>query len=93
MKHHNLKSFTYQFEMIVQGEMRAMVRLNDRDYQKDDTVTLHEGFPGVDGYQYTGKTISAKISCVDNFGCQQGYVNLSLSDVGLLIVEDDAAKK
>jgi len=68
--------------------MRSIVRYDDRKYQMDDTVTLREGLPGADGFEYTGRSISAKISYLDDFGCQPGYLNLSLSNVGILIVND-----
>ena len=88
MTHHNLKLFTKYFQPIVDCCKRSEVRLNDRHYKIGDTVTLHEGQPGLNGFEYTGRTISARISYIDDFGCQNGYVNLSLADVGLLIVDD-----
>lgn len=84
--HHDLKTVSKYFQHIVDGQKRSEVRLNDRKYQIGDTVTLREGWPGLDGFEYTGKTISARISYIDDFGCQHGYVNLSLADVGLLVI-------
>lgn len=72
MQHHNLKLFTKYFQPVVDG----------------DIVTLHEGQPGLNGFEYTGRSVSARISFVDSFGCKQGYVNLSLSDVGLVFAAD-----
>lgn len=87
-KHHDLKCFTKQFQPIVDNQMRSIVRYDDRKYQIDDTVTLREGQPGADGFEYTGRSISAKISYMDDFGCQSGHLNLSLSNVGILIIND-----
>lgn len=87
-KHHDLKCFTKQFQPIVDCEKRSIIRYDDRKYQKHDTVTLREGQPGADGFEYTGRSISARISYIDDFGCQPGYLNLSLSSVGMLIVND-----
>lgn len=90
MTHHDLKCFTKQFQPIVDCEKRSIVRYDDRCYCVGDTITLREGQPcNVKGFQYTGRSVSAKISDLDDFGCQPGYLNLSLSNVGMLIVKDD----
>lgn len=86
--HHDLKCFTKQFQPIVDCEKRSIIRYDDRKYNKHDTVTLHEGQPGQCGFEYTGRAVSAKISDIDDFGCQSGYLNLSLSNVGTLVVKD-----
>ena len=87
-QHHDLKQFTKQFQPIVDSEKRSIVRYDDRIYQIGDTVTLREGQPESDGFEYTGRSVSARISYIDDFGCQPGYLNLSLSCVGMLIVKD-----
>jgi len=87
MKHHNLKLFTKYFQHVVDGKKRSEIRFNDRQYEIGDVVTLHERQPGLDGFEYTGRSVSARISYIDDFGCQHGYVNLSLSDVGLLYAD------
>lgn len=84
--HHDLKLVSKYYQHVVDGKKRSEVRLNDRNYQIGDTVTLHEGWPGLNGFEYTGRTVSARISYIDDFGCQHGYVNLSIADVGLLII-------
>lgn len=68
--------------------MTSIVRYNDRNYQIGDSVTLNEGDHSVDGFQYTGRKVSACISYIDDYGCQYGYVNLSLQNVGLLVADD-----
>lgn len=90
MKHHNLKLFTKYFQHVIDGNKRSELRYNDRDYQVGDIVTLHEGQPALnaDGFEYTGRKISGRISHIDDYGCQAGYVNLSLRDVGLLIADE-----
>lgn len=85
--HHDLKCVPKQFQTVHDKKMKAIVRENDRNYQVGDTVTLAEGWPGIDGFDYTGRKVSARITHLDDFGCQHGYVNLSLDDVGMLIVK------
>lgn len=87
MKHHDLKIFTKYFAAVADGHKRSEVRYNDRGFETGDTITLREGAPGVNGFEYTGREVSAKISYVDDFGCQHGYVSLSLSFVGLLRIK------
>lgn len=86
--HHDLKCVPKQFQPVYDKKMKAIVRKNDRNYQIGDTVTLQEGWPAInkDKFEYTGREISARISNLDDFGCQHGYVNLSLYNVGLLVV-------
>lgn len=84
--HHDLKLFTKYFQPVVDCKKRSECRYNDRNFQVGDSITLHEGQPGVDGFEYTGRSISVNISYIDDFGCQPGYVNLSLCNVGLLVV-------
>ena len=87
--HHDLKLFTKYFQSVVDGRKRSEVRYNDRNYQVGDTITLHEGQPGLSGFEYTGRTVSCRISFIDDFGLNAGYVNLSIADVGLLIIDKD----
>lgn len=87
MKHHDLKIFTKYFDAVADGVKRSEVRYDDRGFEVGDTITFKEGAPSLKGFQYTGREISAKISYIDDFGCQHGYVNLSLSFVGLLRID------
>ena len=87
--HHDLKLFTKYFQSVVDGKKRSEVRYNDRNYQVGDTITLHEGQPGLSGFEYTGRTESCRISFIDDFGLNAGYVNLSIADVGLLIIDKE----
>lgn len=92
MSHHDLKIFEKYFQPVVDGSKRSEVRLNDRNYQIGDTITLREGVPDAaeeGGFKYTGEEVSAVITFIDDFGCQHGYVSLSLGRVGLTIVHKD----
>jgi len=86
--HHDLKLFTKYFQAVVDGGKRSEVRYNDRNYQVGDTMTLREGHDSLEGYQYSGRLVSCRISHTDRFGCQSGYLNLSIDNVGLLIIDN-----
>lgn len=86
--HHDVKQYDGNFQDIVDNKQRAMNRFNDRNYQVDDSATLFEGHDSLEGYQYSGRTISVRFSHIDTYGCQDGFVNLSLSNVGMLVVRD-----
>lgn len=91
MTHHNLKCHPRQFNPIREGAMKSTVRYNDRNYQIGDSITFNECEPSInsaEGFQYSCRVISAIISHIDDYGCQHGYVNLSLRDVGLLIADE-----
>jgi hypothetical protein len=81
--HHDLNVFTKEFQPIVDCKKRAIVVVHDRDYKIDDSLTLLEP---------SGRSITVNISYLDDFGCQHGYVNLSLCKVGLLIVGNTESK-
>jgi len=89
MAHHDLKLYNKYFQAVVDCKKRSEVRFDDRGYQIGDTLTLREGQPGVDGFEYTGRSISARISYIDDYGLQSGYLSLSLSSVGMLVVKDE----
>lgn len=84
--HHELKQDKRFFQPVVNGARRAEIRYNDRQYKVGDTITLMEGEMNNGAFEYTGRKISAEISHIDTFGLQDGYVALSLSKVGLLII-------
>lgn len=90
--HHDLKLFSKYFQDVVDCKKRSEVRNNDRNYQVGDTLTMREGHQEVDGFNYTGRSISARISYIDNYGLNDGYVNLSLASVGMLVVRDEVQK-
>jgi hypothetical protein len=89
MVQHNLKCDIRFFQNIVDGKIRAINRQNDRGYEVGDIIVLHEGYidaSAKDGFFYTGRTVAARISFIDTFGVQGGFVTLSLESVGLLII-------
>jgi len=83
MTHHRVKAIPKQFKSIKDLERVADVRYNDRDYQIGDIITFCEYYNGV----YSKDEISAVIAYIDDFGCQHGYVNLSLKNVGAMVVD------
>lgn len=93
MTHHVLKSYPSQFEQMQAGAMKATTRYNDRPegYKVGDTITFEEGEPSLEaaeGFRYTCRSLSAVITGVDDFGCQSGYVTLSLDADSVLVIND-----
>jgi hypothetical protein len=83
-KHHDLKLFDDNYQPIVEGRKRADIRLNDRDYQVDDTITYYSGHNTLTGFYYDGRIVDVVITHIDSvFGLLDGYVNLSF-----MIIED-----
>lgn len=94
MTHHILKSYPSQFERMKNGSMKATVRFNDRaeGYKVGDTLTFEEGEPSLkaaEGFRYTGRSLHAVITGVDDFGCQSGYVTLSINADSVMVIHDD----
>ncbi len=88
--HHDIKQFSGSFKSLMDREMKAQARRNDRNYQVNDTTTFHVCHPAAceGGYEYTGQKGHALITCVDTFGMAEGYVNLSFELIDVLILED-----
>lgn len=84
--HHDLKCVTKHFQPLVDCVKKSEVRYDDRKYTVGDTVTLHEGELSLEGFEYTGRKITAQISFISDFGCQPGYVELSYSKMGMLYI-------
>ena len=78
MKHHHLKSIPKHFASLKSGQRVAEVRRDDRGFEIEDGITFHE--------IGTQETQTAIITYLDDFGCQHGYVNISLGNFGALIV-------
>lgn len=94
-KHHRIKCFLSQYERILLGNQLAINRYLDpvRDFCEGDTITLCEGYPDLSaehGFAYTGRELSAQISCIDTVGCLVGFGTLSLKNIGMLVVEEHA---
>lgn len=83
-KHHDLKSWPEHFAPLVARKKNFEIRRNDRDFQVDDSVTLHEYIPGENCY--TGDALSGIIGYVDDFQQKEGYVVFSLVMSGMFIV-------
>jgi len=89
MTHHVLKAVGKQYDNIASGQRSAMNRRNDRieSYKIGDTATLRKGEPDntvEGGFRYTGEQYD-----IDDFGCQPGYVTLSVNADSVLVVHDD----
>lgn len=85
MKQHDVKCWPDMFEAIESGAKPFDIRLNDRGYQKGDTLVLHEYDPNaltlpVEG-RYSGKTIHKRINYVlSGWGLQPNHVCLGLGE-------------
>ena len=70
-QHHNLKTLPHFFQQTWDGDKLFEIRFNgDRQYQKDDTVTLKEYDPNksaVEGSRYTRREITGRITFVTTF--------------------------
>lgn len=75
MKHHTLKIKPEYLTEICLGNKTFEIRLNDRDYEVGDEVTLTE-IP-VSEYIYP-RSFTAKIGYITNFEQKPGYVVFSL---------------
>ena len=91
MTHHILKSYPSQFERMKAGTMKATTRYNDRPegYKVGDTLTFEEGEPSLEAFRYTGRSLHAVITGVDDFGCQSGFVTLSIDADSVMVIHDD----
>lgn len=89
MTHHVLKAVGKQYDNIASGQRSAMNRYNDRGFLPGDSATLRKGEPSLDGFQYTGDQYDIVITDVDDFGCQSGYVTLSVNADSVLVVHGD----
>lgn len=93
MTHHVLKAVGKQYDNIASGKRSAMNRRNDRPdgYKIRDTATLRKGEPDNTverGFRYTGDEYDIVITDVDDFGCQSGYVTLSVNADSVLVVHE-----
>jgi hypothetical protein len=62
MTHHKIKCWPKYFNATTSGQKPFDVRLNDRDSQVDDIVTLEEWDP--DTKEYTGRVVTKTITYV-----------------------------
>ncbi len=57
-KIHEVKLHAKYFDLVLEGKKRAEFRKNDRNYERGDTLILHEWVQGV----YTGRKVEARIA-------------------------------
>lgn len=77
-----LKSFAgKEFEALWLAAKKSDARLNDQKYQVGDILVFKEGFPSLEGYCYTGRSVIRRVTHVSTFGMQQNFVNLSLERI------------
>lgn len=78
---HILKIEPKYAERIVCGEKNFEIRLNDRDYQRFDTLALIPLYKAGDEQKY--KCITAQIEYIHSgYGLQENFVVLGLKNVG-----------
>lgn len=72
---HNLKTLPSYFQAVIEGRKNFEVRSNDRGFQVEDFIVLHEW----DGCIYTGRqTTPIRITYMTDFGAMAGMVVLGL---------------
>ena len=86
---HHVKSWPEFFQPILAGTRRHELRKNDRDYQINDLLILHEWIPG--SGSYTGRTAEAVITsmtsaefpcAVSENGLTEGYCIFTVKITG-----------
>lgn len=60
-KIHEVKLHAKYFDLVLEGKKRAEFRKNDRNYERGDTLILHEWVQGV----FTGRKVEARIHTKD----------------------------
>ncbi|MBC2164871.1 DUF3850 domain-containing protein [Listeria booriae] len=75
-KAHRLKIHPEYFQPVLDGIKLFEIRKNDRNFQVGDFATLNEYNP--DTKEFTGRTISVRISYMTDFMQHEGYVVLGL---------------
>ncbi len=74
-KIHEVKLHAKYFDLVLEGKKRAEFRKNDRNYERGDTLILHEWVQGV----YTGRKVEAQITDVTDLSdWLEDYVLLSI---------------
>ena len=76
---HELKTWKEYFSEVFIGLKTFEVRLNDRDFQKDDILILKE-WDNVK-QEYTGRQLARQVSYIlhgGQFGIEQGFVVMAI---------------
>ncbi|MCH8479170.1 MAG: DUF3850 domain-containing protein [Wenzhouxiangella sp.] len=77
---HHLKTYSFYFEQVWQGDKTFEVRYNDRNFKKGDVVWLMETHPE-EPDQFTGRKIRAEVGYVLSEYQADGYVTFSLLNI------------
>ena len=86
--HHDLKAHDGMFTGFMDGSYTSTNRfMKDRNFKENDTITLREGHRETTGFEYSGRTVSFRISAITNFGCVDDVVTLHLKDRNLLVIK------
>ncbi len=75
-----------------EGEPSLEAAEGFRGFLPGDTGTLRKGELDntiEEGFAYTGETTDFIITDVDDFGCQSGYVTLSINADSVMVIHDD----
>ena len=72
-KHHDLKIESHYFHEVKEENKLFEIRLNDRDFQKGDTVTLKE-YGKAKYSDYTGEELDFVITYVTAFNQKESWV-------------------
>lgn len=79
MSPHELKTWPKYFQAVIDNQKLFELRLNDRNYQVGDVLTLREWDPEVQSY--TGRIAHRRVTFLveGEFGLKEGYVAMSMS--------------
>jgi len=72
--HHDIKIEHVYFEALLAGDKMFEIRLNDRGYQKGDTITLKELRSDTAAKSLSGREYHGIITYVTPFQQQDGWV-------------------
>ena len=83
---HDLKTHPPYFAKVYSGEKPFEIRLNDRDFQRGDTLMLREYDPECGKVQamgspdpcYTGRWVQAEVTYITSYGQKPGYVVMGI---------------
>lgn len=73
-KTHELKTFTFYFDLIIEGIKPFEIRKNDKNFQEGDQVLLRDWDRY--GEKFTGRECLVQITCIvqgGQFGIKTGY--------------------
>ncbi len=77
---HELKSHPQYFRATWRGFKPFEIRINDRNFQPFDEVSLNEWDP--ETQEYTGRVVEGWINYVTTYEQKEGYVVFSIEETG-----------